>query len=81
MLYEILYFKDFSHDIDTMATSSEFKLLYYSCGYWEFPKNDEIRIIDTKYILFGPCTPQDTSKNGYQFEDDEKTQRIFKFEN
>ena len=53
MLYEILYFKVFSDDIDTMATSSEFKLLYYSCGYWEFPKNDEIRIIDTKYILFG----------------------------
>lgn len=75
-------FKVFSDDVDTLATSSEFKLLQYSCGFWEFPRIDEIRIIETKYIFYSPCRPQDTTKNGYKSED--KTQNMFKslkFEN
>ena len=51
------YFKVFSHDEDTVATSVELKFLHYICGYWEFPKVDNIKIVDTKYVYMGPCTP------------------------
>ena len=68
----------FSDDVDTLATSSEFKLLQYSCGIWKFPRIAKIRIIETKYIFYGPCTPQATTNNEYKFEDDEKTQKMFK---
>ena len=68
----------FSDDVDTLALSSEFKLLQYSCGFWKFPRIDKLRIIETKYIFYGPCTLQATTRNGYKFEDDEKTQKMFK---
>ena len=67
-----------SEDVDTLDLSSEFKHLEYSCGFWKFPRNDKIRIIETKYIFYGPCTPQATTKNEYRFEDDEETQKMFK---
>ena len=68
----------FSDDVDTLATSSEFELLQYGCGFWKLPRITKIRIIETKYIFYGPCTPQATTKNEYRFEDDEETQKMFK---
>ena len=63
------YFKVFSHDEDTVATSVELKFLHYICGYWEFPKVDDIKIVDTKYVYIGPYTPLGISKRGYKFKE------------
>lgn len=38
-------------DADSHITKAEFKLLKHQCGYWDFPKNDDINIIDIKYVL------------------------------
>ena len=67
----------FSHDEDSMATSAEFKFLRYKCGYWEFPKVDDVKIIETEFIFMGPCTPTETTKQGYKFKDD-KAIEIYK---
>ena len=33
------------------VTTAEFEFLKYQCGYWDFPKNNDINIIDTKYLV------------------------------
>ena len=52
--------------------------MYYKCGYWEFPKIDDIKIIDKDFIFMGPCTPSEITKKGYQFKNDEKAHEIYK---
>ena len=42
--------------------SAEIKLLHYSCGYWKFPKVDCTKVVETKFIFMGPCTPIKTTK-------------------
>ena len=48
------------------AYSLEINFLHYSCGFWDFPK-DDTKIIDFKYVFLGPCTPAETNKHGYKF--------------
>ena len=65
--------------MDTMAISAEFNCLLYSCGYWKFPKNYDIKIIKKEFIFMGPCTPQETRKlKGYKFEKDNMALKMFK---
>ena len=59
------------------AKHVEIKILKYSCGYWDFPKNDDIKIIEFKYVFVGPCMPSQTSKMGYTFN--ECTEAIRKY--
>ena len=57
------------------------KFLNYSCGYWDFPKkgdDENNQIIEAKYIFMGPCTPAETTKNGYKFAEDEKAIQVYK---
>ena len=65
-------FKVFSHDEESVVTSVEITFLRNTCDrYWEFPKKDDTKIIDTSYLFIGPCTPSETKKNGYRFQEDE----------
>ena len=65
--------------MDTMAISAEFKYLPYSCGYWKFPKKEDIKLIKKEFIFMGPYTPQDTIKlKGYKFEKDNMALKMFK---
>ena len=69
----------FAKDKDQQADSVEIKFLRYKCsGEWEYPKNDDIKIIDAKYVFFGPVTPTLTKKNVYSFEEDNEASRLFK---
>ena len=54
-----------SHD-DVMAKEAELKFLHNTCGYWDFPKVDDIQVVETKYIFIGPCTPSEITKKGYK---------------
>ena len=72
-IYIQSYFKVFSNDEDSAATSAEIKLLHYKCGYWEFPKVDCTKIVKTKFIFMGPCTPIETTKQGYKFKEEEES--------
>ena len=71
------YFKVFSHDEDTVATSVELKFLHYICGYWEFPKVDDIKIVDTKYVYMEPCTPVEI-RRGFKFNEDEEALKKYR---
>ena len=71
-------FKVFSHDENTIATFAEFKFLHYKCDFWEFPKQDDIQIIDLKFIYLGPCIPAETCKKCYRFSEDNKALEMFK---
>ena len=62
----------------TAATSAEIKFLHYSCGYWDFPKGDYIKIVETKYIFMGPCTPMETTKKGYKFKEEAKSVKKYR---
>ena len=61
-----------------MDTSAEFKFLHYRCGFWEFPKIDDIQIIEVEYIYICPCTPHEITKHGYKFKEDDEALKIFK---
>ena len=70
-LYLLFLFQVFSHDADSPVTKAEFKFPKSQCGYWDFPKDDDIKIISIKYVFYGPCLPAKTTKYGYQFDEDE----------
>ena len=48
------------------------EILHYTCGYWEFPRKNDINIVDAKYIFYGPYTTCETTKRGYLFQEDDK---------
>ena len=77
-IYFQLYSKVFSHDKGSAATSAEIKLLHYSCGYWKFPKVDCTKVVETKFIFMGPCTPMKTTKKGYIFKEEEESVRKYR---
>ena len=72
------YFKVFSPDEEITATSAEFRFLQYTAGYWDLPKLDHIKIIETEFIFMGPCLPAETTKQGYKFKEDTKSLEIYK---
>ena len=69
----------FYEDVDCdEPTSAEFNFLHYLCGFWDFPKKKEDRsIINIMYVIYGPCIPKVTTKNGYQFHEDDLVQKKF----
>lgn len=69
----------FSDDADTPTTSVEISFLQYKHdGFWDFPKTLDVKIIDTKFVFYGPSTPLAPTKNGFVFEEDEKVARVYK---
>ena len=65
--------KVFSEDVDSIAEKVEMKFLHYMCLHscWEFPKVDDTKIVDAKYVFMGPCIPSDITKKGYKFQEDD----------
>ena len=62
-------------DVDKPASSAEFNFLHYSCGYWDFLKKADVKIVDVKYVFFGQCVPEETAKKGYKFAEDGDAQQ------
>ena len=45
----------FSDDADTPATSVEISFVKYKyVGFWDFPETPNVKIIDTKFVFYGP---------------------------
>ena len=68
----------FSDDKNSATTSAEVKFLHCSCGYWKFPKADDIKIIDVDYFFIGLCTPSEIRKSRYKFKEDESSSEKYK---
>ena len=47
------------------------KLLDYICRYQEFSNVTDIKIIDVKYVLMGPCIPANIIKDGFKYNGDD----------
>ena len=62
--------KVFLDDVDTVANRVEMKFLHYMCGCWKFPKIEDTKIVDGKYMFMGPYTPSDITKKRYKFKKD-----------
>ena len=60
---------EFSLDADSLVTRIKFRFLEYQFGFGDFPKKNQINIIDVKYAFYGPCMPQKATKNGYCSEE------------
>ena len=45
-------------------------LHYVNGGFWDFPKSEDVKIIDVKFIILGPVLPASTTKKGYTFSED-----------
>ena len=73
-----IYLKVFSDDKNSATTSAEVKFLHCSCGYWKFPKADDIKIIDVDYFFIGLCTPSEIRKSRYKFKEDESSSEKYK---
>ena len=69
-----------SFDTESNSDSAEIKLLHYTLdGYWSFPKAEDIHIVDSKFIFYGPTAPAVTSKRGFQFgQHDQDALEIYK---
>lgn len=64
-------YRRYSHnDSDSDAKQAEFKFLRHSLGYWEFPKKQDIKIVEARFVFHGPCTLSEISKRGYKFKED-----------
>ena len=63
--------KVFSDDVDTVASRVEMKFLHYMCGCWKFPKIEDTKIVDAKYVFMDPCTPSDITKKGYKSKEED----------
>ena len=61
-----------------MKNEAELKFLHNTCGYWDFPKLDDTKVVDTKYIFIGPCTPSKITKQGYIFKEDQDALEKYK---
>ena len=53
--------------------SVEIMILHYYCGYWDFPKMDDIltQIVDWKYVFMGHV------RKGIIFKEDQKALDIY----
>ena len=71
--------KFFPDDKNSATTSAEVKFLHCSCGYWKFPKTDDIKIIDVDYFFIGLCTPSEIRKRRYKLKEDESVSENIKF--
>ena len=75
----LVFTQVFAKDKDEPFDSVEMKFLRYKCsGEWEYPKTDDIKMIDAKYVFFGPVTPTFTRKSVYSFAEDNEASRLFK---
>ena len=63
---------------EASVTRAEFSFLQYTCGFWDFPKKRDQKVIDAKFVFCGPCVPMVTRRKGYQFEKDQIAINIFK---
>ena len=56
------------------------KFLHYGVGgYWDFPTKDDLKIINSEYVFFGPCKPCEIKKHqGYKFHEDSDAFQIYK---
>ena len=52
-----------------VANRVEMKFLHYVGGCWEFPKMEDTKIVEAKYVFMGPFPPSDRTNNGYKFEE------------
>ncbi len=67
----------FSFDSESPAEKVELNFLHYKVdGWWDFPKQREQKIIEAKYVFFGPTNPQPPTKRGYKFDDDEGIENL-----
>ena len=41
-------------------------------GYWNFPKLDDVKLVDAKFVFCGPVAPSSATKKGYTFTNDDK---------
>ena len=57
---------------DDNADTVEMNFLRYrDDGFWDFPKMQDVEIVDVKYLFLGPFQPlQIVSGKGYKFEED-----------
>lgn len=44
--------------------------------FWDFPEKEETKIIEAKYIFYGPTMPKPPTKKGFVFED-QNQQELF----
>ena len=69
----------FAPDPEENVESVEMKFLHYRLsGFWDFPKQPDIEIVDAKYLFLGPCTPAIVVGKGFKFDEDPLAQMRFK---
>ena len=74
----VTWFYVFAEDTNVKASEVEMEILHYTCGYWEFPRKNDINIVDAKYIFYGPYTTCETTERGYLFQEDDKAFQRYK---
>ena len=58
----------FAHDKEKPVDQVEIRFLRYKCsGEWEYPIKEDIKIVDAKYVFFGP-----------EFAEDSEALKLFK---
>ena len=69
----------FAHDKEKPVDQVEIKFLRYKCsGEWEYPIKEDIKIVDSKYVFFGPVTPTFPRRDVYSFAEDSEALKLFK---
>ena len=61
-----------------MLLEAEIQFLHYKLSVWDFPKRANEKIINVKYIFFGPVNPTTTTRKGYTLDEDSQVLSIYK---
>lgn len=46
--------------------------------FWDFPKSEDVKITDVKFVILGPVVPASTTKKGYTFSEGNTALVIYK---
>ena len=63
----------FSDDADTAVKEVEIEFLCYKfSGFWDFSKRPDKKIIEVKYIFYGPVLSASVTKSGFKISEDDE---------
>ena len=77
--------KMFSEDVESSVDKVEIKFMHRQMAsfvdettFWDWPKQEDIQIVPSKFIFFGPCMPALPTERGFTFADEIEAMRLYR---
>ena len=69
----------FSEDRESKVDELEITFLHPQISpFWDWPKNQDVKLVQSRFIFFGPCMPAGPTKKGFTFADEEEVMKLYR---